>query len=385
MQKRDYYEVLEVGKEASDDEIKKAFRKKALKYHPDRNPGDKEAEEKFKEAAEAYEVLSDSNKRARYDRYGHAGVQNDAGRGFSGATMEDILSHFDDLFGGHFSGFGGFGGFGGGGAQRSAKTRGSDLRIRVKLTLEEIASGVKKKFKIKKYVTCSHCGGTGASSPDAFVTCPDCQGSGSVTRIANSIFGRVQTTQVCPTCQGEGKVISDKCPHCRGEGVVLDEETISVTIPPGVEEGMQLSLVGKGNAARRGGQPGDLQILVEEEPHVQFVRKGNDLVYNLLVPFWQTALGDDLEIPTIDGKVKLKLQAGTVPGKILRLRGKGLPSVNSNRKGDLLVVLDVFVPTKLSREAKKALQQMKDIKDFTPSSSEQLDTTIVTRLEPLLD
>lgn len=385
MQKRDYYEVLEVDRSASAEEIKKAYRKKALQYHPDRNPGDATAEEKFKEAAEAYEVLSDPDKRARYDRYGHAGVQNDPSGGFSGGmTMEDIFAHFGDLFGGHFSGFSGFSGFGGG-PQGVERPRGSDLRLRVKLTLEEIASGVKKKYKIKKYVPCPHCNGTGASSPKAYTTCPECHGTGSVTRITNSILGRMQTTRVCPTCGGEGKVITDKCSHCNGEGVILDEETITVPIPKGVEDGMQLSMQGKGNAARRGGQAGDLIIVIEEQPHSDFVRQGNDLIYNLQLSYAQAVLGDSVEVPTLEGKVKISIDPPASAGKILRIRGKGLPSVNSRQKGDLLVILDIFVPSALSAADRDALKRLMASSAFLPTGENRGDSTILNRLEKLLD
>ena len=387
-EKRDYYEVLEVTKESTVEEIKKAYRKKAIQYHPDKNPGDKEAEEKFKEAAEAYDVLSNPDKRARYDQFGHAGMSGAAGNGgpfggFSGGmSMDDIFSMFGDIFGGHSGGgfgggFGGFGGFGGGGSQQR-KFRGSDLRVKVKLNLKEISTGVEKKFKLKKYVPCSHCHGTGAEgnrSADlaegnsGSETCPTCKGSGSVIRNQQTILGTMQTRTTCPTCNGEGKIIKDKCKVCGGEGIEYGEEVVTVKIPAGVAEGMQLSMGGKGNAGKHNGIPGDLLILVEEEPHPELIRDENDLVYNLLLSFPTAAIGGAVEIPTIDGKVKVKIEAGTQPGKVLRLRGKGLPSVNGYGTGDLLVNVSVYVPETLSKEEKSTLEKLEESKNFKPSTS----------------
>ena len=375
MEKRDYYEVLGVDKKASADEIKKAYKKMAIKYHPDRNPGDKEAEDKFKEAAEAYEVLSDDNKRARYDQFGHAGMGGAAGGGYGGQgmSMDDIFSMFGDIFGGH-GGFGGFGGFGGGGQRQQARRfRGSDLRIKVKLSLKEIAEGVEKKLKLKKYVPCTHCGGSGAEGNSGTETCPECHGTGSVTRTQQSIFGMMQTQSVCPNCNGEGKIIKNKCKHCSGEGIVYGEEVVEVKIPAGVAEGMQLSVSGKGNAGKRNGIPGDLLVVVEEESHPDLIRDENDLIYNLLLSVPTAALGGTVEIPTIDGKVKVKIDPGTQPGKVLRLRGKGLPSVNSygysNGTGDLLVNISVYIPEHLNKDEKQALEKMQDSDNFTPNLS----------------
>ena len=370
MAKRDYYEVLGVDKNASEEEIKKAYRKKAIQYHPDKNPGDKEAEEKFKEAAEAYDVLSDPQKRQRYDQFGHAGV-GDASQsgGFGGGmSMEDIFSQFGDIFGGHFGSFGGFGGFGG---QRGGRrvNRGSDLRVKVKLSLKDIATGVEKKIKVKKYVACSHCHGTGAEGSDGTKTCDTCKGSGVVTRIANTILGQMQTQTTCPTCGGEGKVIVKKCTNCNGEGIVRDEEVITINIPAGVAEGMQLSMNGKGNAARHGGINGDLLILVEEEPHPELLRDENDLIYNLLLSFPQAALGGSVEVPTVDGKVKVKIDPGTQPGKVLRLRNKGLPSVNGYGTGDLLVNVSVYVPENLSQSEKDTLNGLENSPNFQPNKT----------------
>ena len=374
MEKRDYYEVLGVDKKASADEIKKAYRKKAIQYHPDKNPGDKEAEEKFKEAAEAYDVLSNPEKRARYDQFGFAGMSGAAGNGgpfggFSGGmSMDDIFSMFGDIFGGHGGGFGGFGGFGGSSTQQR-RFRGSDLRVKVKLNLKEISTDVEKKFKLKKYVTCSHCHGTGAEGNGGSETCPTCKGSGSVIRNQQTILGTMQTRTTCPTCGGEGKVIKNKCKECAGEGIVYGEEVVTVKIPAGVAEGMQLSMTGKGNAGKHNGLPGDLLILIEEEPDKELIREENDLIYNLLLSFPTAALGGAVEVPTIDGKVKVKIEPGTQPGKVLRLRNKGLPSVNGYGIGDLLVNVSVYVPEALSKDEKKALEEMEGSDNFKPNAS----------------
>ncbi len=368
--KRDYYEILGVSKNASDEEIKKAYRKKAIQYHPDKNPGDKQAEENFKEAAEAYEVLSNNEKRQRYDQFGHAGVGGAAGGGYGGGgfSMDDIFSQFGDIFGGHF---GGFGGFGGGGSSRGGQrvNRGSNLRVKVKLNLQEIAKGAEKKIKVRKAVACSHCNGTGADGANAFSTCQTCRGTGAVTRVTNTILGRMQTQSVCPDCQGEGKTITRKCTHCNGEGVVNQEEIITINIPAGVAEGMQLSMNGKGNAARRGGVNGDLLIVIEEEQHPELIRDENDLIYNLLLSFPTAALGGTIEIPTIDSRVKVKIDPGTQPGKVLRLRGKGLPTVNQYGTGDLLVNISVYVPETLNKEERKVIEKMEESENFKTSPS----------------
>jgi len=363
MAKRDYYEVLEVSKNASKEEIKKAYRKQALKYHPDKNPGDARAEEKFKEAAEAYEVLSNDEKRARYDRYGHAGVGGAAGGGFGsgGMTIDDIFEHFGDIFG---TGFGGFGGFSS--SRRSRRVnKGSNLRVKVKLSLQEIATGVEKKLKLNKYIACDACDGTGAQG-SSYATCPTCHGTGQVTRITNTFLGQMQTTTTCPTCGGEGKTISKKCPKCAGEGIIKGEEVVRINIPAGVGEGMQLNVSGKGNAARRGGINGDLLVVIEEEKHPKLIRDGNDLIYNLYLSVPQAILGTQAEIPTVDGKVKIKIEAGTQPGKILRIRGKGLPDVNGYRKGDLLVHINVYIPREVTREEARILEKWKQSDSFTP-------------------
>jgi molecular chaperone DnaJ len=375
MDEKSYYEILGVEKNASADEIKKAYKKKAIQYHPDRNPGDKEAEEKFKEAAEAYSVLSDPDKRQRYDQFGKAGVSGAAGNGGpfgggfgGGMSMDDIFSMFGDIFGGR-GGFGGFSGFGGGGGSQQRKFRGSDLRVRVKLNLKEISTGVEKKFKLKKYVACPHCHGSGAEGNGGTETCPTCKGRGTVIRTQQTILGTMQTQTTCPTCGGEGHVIKNKCTHCGGDGIIMGEETVTVKIPAGVAEGMQLSMSGKGNAGKHNGIPGDLLIVVEEEKDKDLIRDENDLVYNLLLSVPTATLGGTVEIPTVDNKVKVKIEPGTQPGKVLRLRGKGLPDVNGYGTGDLLVNVSVYIPETLSRDEKKAMEQMQDSDNFRPSNS----------------
>ncbi len=364
--KRDYYEILGVTKGASDEEIKKAYRKKAIQYHPDKNPGDKEAEEHFKEAAEAYEVLSNADKRARYDQYGHAAMNGSGFGGGGGMNMDDIFSHFGDIFGGHFGGFGGFGG-----SSRSGQrvNRGSDLRVRVKLTLSEIMNGCEKKIKVNKYVTCDHCDGSGAKDSHSVKTCSTCNGSGHVTRVQRTILGNMQTQSVCPSCGGDGKTITDKCPHCNGEGITRKEEIIEINIPAGVAEGMQLSMQGKGNAARRGGINGDLLIVIEEIEHDTLIRDGNNLIYNLLLDIPTAILGDNVEVPTVDGKVKVKIDKGTQPGKVLRLRNKGLPDVNRYGNGDLLVNIGVYIPDNISSDEKKTIEKLSQSKNFQPSDT----------------
>ncbi|MGC1390458.1 MAG: molecular chaperone DnaJ [Bacteroidales bacterium] len=363
MGKRDYYEVLGVSKEATKDEIKKAYRKQALKFHPDKNPGDKKSEENFKEAAEAYEVLSNDDKKARYDRYGHAGMGNNGG-GFSGQgmTMDDIFSSFGDIFGDAFGGFGGFGG----GRRGQRVNKGSNLRVKVKLTLQEIAAGTEKKIKVNKYIICDSCGGTGAASASSVSTCPTCHGSGHVTRLTNTLLGQMQTTSVCPSCGGEGKTITKKCTACYGEGVVQKEEIIKINIPAGVAKGMQMSVSGKGNAPRRGGVNGDLLVVIDEEEHPELIREGNDLIYNLFISIPDAVLGTHVEVPTVDNNVKIKIEPGTQPGKILRLRGKGLPEVNGYGRGDLLVNVNVWIPRNINKDELKIFEKFKDSDSFTP-------------------
>ena len=364
MSKRDYYEVLGVSKGATKDEIKKAYRKQALKYHPDKNPGNKEAEEKFKEAAEAYEVLSNDDKRSRYDQFGHAGLGNNMGGGFGGGmTMEDIFSSFGDIFGDAFGGA--FGSRSRGGRSRNVN-KGTNLRLKVKLTLEEFARGAEKKVRVTKYVTCNTCNGSGAASDSDVTTCSACKGTGHTTRVMNTILGQMQTTAPCNVCGGEGKVITKKCHKCYGEGITQAEEVIPISIPAGLAPGMQLSMTGKGNAARRGGINGDLIVVIDEEPHDELIREGNDLIYNLFISIPDAILGANVEVPTLEGKVRIKIDPGTQGGKILRLRGKGLPDVNGYGKGDLLVNVNVWVPKNLSREEQKIMEQYRNSQTFVP-------------------
>jgi len=366
MAKRDYYEILGVGKSASTDEIKKAYRKVAMQYHPDRNPGDKSAEEKFKEAAEAYEILSDSDKKSQYDRYGHAGLSGN-GRGFAGGgmNMEDIFSQFGDVFGDDL-----FGSFFGGGrgrsGQRSRGVRGSNLRIKLKLNYEEIAKGVTKNIKVKKYVACNTCNGSGAKDKGSVQTCNTCGGSGQVRRVQNTFLGQMQTVTTCPTCNGEGTTITAKCGTCKGEGRVYAEETVTIDIPAGVQEGMQLNINGKGNAGERGGMPGDLVILIEEETHKELHREGLNVAYELHLSFTDAVFGTQVEVPTIDGKAKIKIPAGTQSGKIFRLKGKGFPAVNSYEKGDQLVQVNVWTPQHISNEEKAMLEKLSESPNFKP-------------------
>ncbi|PPL02380.1 molecular chaperone DnaJ [Parapedobacter indicus] len=364
MSKRDYYDVLGVSRNADQAEIKSAYRKLAIKYHPDKNPNNTEAEDKFKEAAEAYEILSNPEKRQRYDRFGHSGG-GAGGFGGGGMNMEDIFSQFGDIFGGGGSPFESF--FGGGGQRGGRRvTKGSNLRIKVKLTLQEIAKGSEKKIKVNKQVVCTTCDGSGAKDKSSFHNCRTCGGTGTVRRVTNTILGQMQTTSTCPTCNGEGVEISAKCPVCHGDGLVRGEETISINIPAGVSEGMQLSMSGKGNAAPRGGVPGDLIILIEEIPHETLKRDGTNVIYDLYINFVDATLGTSAEIPTIDGKAKIKIEPGTQGGKILRLKGKGVPEVNSYHKGDQLVYVNVWTPKAISSEEKELLERLRTSPNFKP-------------------
>ena len=370
-EKRDYYEVLGVDRGADDATLKKAYRKLAKKYHPDMNPGDKEAEAKFKEATEAYGVLSDPDKRRQYDQFGHAAFENGgggAGAGgfggfdFGGGDMGDI---FGDIFGGHFGG--GFRSSNGGGGRRV--NRGSDIRVRVRLTLAEIANGVTKKLKINKTVACDKCGGSGARDANSYSTCSTCNGTGYVTRVENTFFGRMQTQGVCPTCGGTGKVITASCDKCKGEGTLRGQEVVEIKIPAGVGEGMVLTVTGKGNAARQGGVNGDLQVVIEEERNPELVRDGNDLIHNLNITVTTALLGGTVEVPTVDGRAKIKIAPGTHAGKVLRLGGKGLPDVNGYGRGDELVVVDITVPSKLSAEERKLVEQLAAQPSFQKAES----------------
>ena len=357
MSKRDYYEVLGVSKGASETEIKKAYRKMAVKYHPDKNPDDKSAEDKFKEAAEAYEVLSNGEKKQRYDQYGHAGMGGAAGGGFGGGgmNMDDIFSQFGDIFGG---GGGGFGGFGGGGGRRQRVRKGSNLRVRVKMSLEDIANGVEKKIKVTKLVNAE-----GVTT----TTCHTCKGTGQVTRIANTILGQMQTSSPCPTCGGDGKIIDQKPEGANADGLIKKEEVITIDIPGGVEDGMQLSVSGKGNAGPKDGIAGDLIVLIEETPHDTIKRDGTNLLYDLYLNFVDAAMGTSIEIPTISGKVKIKIEAGTQSGKVLRLKGKGIPNIQGYGKGDFLIYVNIWTPQDLSKDEKKVLEKLRDSNNFKPN------------------
>ena len=371
MTKRDYYEILDVPRTASADEIKKAYRKMALKYHPDKNPDDPSAEGKFKEAAEAYEILSDAEKKQRYDRYGHDGVKGMPGGGFN-MSMDDIFSHFGDIFGDAFGGaFSDQFGFGTRGRTRRRVNRGTNLRVKVKLTLEEISTGIEKKIKVSKYISCDHCNGTGAEKGASMNTCPTCHGQGQVTRVTSTFLGQMQTSSTCPTCDGEGTVIGTKCNKCFGNGIVKGEEVIQVRIPAGVADGMQLSLSGKGNAAARGGVPGDLLILVEEQEHEHFTRDGNNLIYEHFISIPDAALGASTDIPTLDGKARIKIEPGTQSGRILRLKGKGLPDLNGYGRGDLLVNLSVWTPRDLTREEQQIMEKWRGAENFKPHPSKK--------------
>ncbi len=372
MSKRDYYEVLGITKSSSTDEIKKAYRKVAMQFHPDRNPGDKAAEEKFKEAASAYEVLSDGDKKAKYDRFGHAAFSPSAGGGgFSGGGMDmnDIFSQFGDVFGEDM--FGGF--FGGGGSRsrssRSRGQRGSNLRIKLKMNFEEIANGANKQVKVKKHVLCTTCGGNGAKDKNSVQTCGTCNGSGQVKRVTNTFLGQMQTVNTCPTCNGEGNTVTAKCSPCKGEGRVYGEETISIDIPGGVQDGMQLSMSGKGNAGERGGGAGDLIIMIEEEAHESLHRDGLNVSFDLYITIPDAVFGTSVEVPTIDGRAKIKIPPGTQSGKVFRLKGKGFPEVQGYAKGDQLINVNVWTPQHVSAEEKAILEKMQQSPNFQPKPS----------------
>jgi molecular chaperone DnaJ len=366
-QKRDYYEVLGVKKDASADEIKKAYRKKAMELHPDRNPNDPSAEAKFKEAAEAFDVLKDENKRARYDRYGHSGMHSGGFNepDFQNVSFEDIFSRFGDIFGSDM--------FGGAGGARSRSQRrvgqpGDDMKLRLKLSLDEIAFGTEKTLKIKKHISCRKCNGSGAETSDDFITCSTCNGMGQVRQVSNTMFGQFVNVQTCPTCYGEGRVIKNKCSSCAGEGRVRGEETVKVKIPSGVSNGNYITLRGQGNAGIRGGEAGNLIVLIEEAEDDTFRREGDDIYYDLQLSVTDVILGTEVEVPTLKGKAKLKVEAGTQPGKLLRMKGKGIVGLNSKQPGDQFVEVNVYIPTALSDAERKTIESLKDSKNFDPAA-----------------
>lgn len=390
--KRDYYEILGIDKNASEAEIKKAYRKKAMKFHPDRNKGDEEAAKKFKEASEAYEVLKDPQKKAQYDQYGHAGVNGQGGFGggagvdFDNMGFEDIFSRFGDIFG---SGFFGEEAFGGGGRRGRSRGRkepgqpGSDMKIRMPLTLEEIAFGAEKKLKIKKQIKCDACGGTGAETNSDFETCSTCNGMGEVRQVTRTMLGQMVNVQACPTCNGEGRIIKNKCKKCSGEGRVKGEETIKVNIPSGVSNGNYITLRGQGNAGRRGGPAGSLIVLIEEKEHEHFDRDGNNIYYNLTLSIPDAVLGTEVQVPTLKGKAKLKIEPGTQPGRMLRMRGRGIQGLNNSGDGDQYVRLNVYMPEELTEAQKEAMRSFKDDENFDPKNLDGSEKNFFSKMKDM--
>jgi molecular chaperone DnaJ len=374
MSKRDYYEVLGVSKDATEKELKRAYRKMAMKYHPDQNPDNPDAEAKFKEASEAYDVLKDPQKRQRYDQFGHAGL-NSGGfheQDFQNVSFDDIFSRFSDIFGGDIFG----GGFAGGGrgrarSQRSPGKSGSDMKLRIKLSLEEIAFGTEKKLKVKKFTKCDACDGIGAESDSDYVTCSTCNGMGEVRQISKTMFGQFVNVQPCPTCNGEGRIIQNKCDKCGGEGRVKGEETVRVRIPSGVAEGNYITLREQGNAGIRGGRAGDLIVLIEEEEHENFERDGNDIYYDLVLSLPDAVLGTEVSVPTLKGKAKVKIEAGTQPGKLLRMREKGIQGLHNSGTGDQYIRVNVYMPKNLSSSERKHIEALRGAENFDPANKEE--------------
>ncbi|MBR9976121.1 MAG: molecular chaperone DnaJ [Bacteroidetes bacterium] len=370
--KRDFYEILGVSRDAGADDIKSAYRKLAMQHHPDRNPGNHEAEEKFKEAAEAYEVLSNNDKRQRYDRFGHDGLRGSGEQGFS--DINDIFSQFSDIFGG---GFGGgifeemFGGGRGRGRRQGHGTPGSDLKIQLPLTMEEVATGVEKTLKIKRQMSCDDCSGTGARAGTSLAECPVCHGSGELRQVSRSLFGQFVNVVPCTNCSGEGRVVQEPCPTCQGDGRVSGEKTIKVKVPAGVSEGNYIPLRGQGNAGRKGGEAGDLIVYIREQEHDEFRRQDDDVLYDLVIGFSDAVLGTEVEVPTLSGRSKLKVEAGTPAGQVLRMRDKGIPHLNTSGRGDQLIRVHVYVPKKVSGPEKELLLQMRDMNGFVPSDREE--------------
>lgn len=382
MSKRDYYEVLGVDKGAGEAELKRAYRKLAMKYHPDRNPDNPDAEQKFKEAAEAFEVLKDPDKRARYDQFGHDGLRNAGGFGadFEDISFDDIFSRFSDIFGGDI--FGGMGGAQGRSRRRSGTGRpGDDMKISLNLTLEEIAFGTDKEVKVKKFVVCDSCEGSGAETEDDYMTCDACNGVGEVRQVTKTMFGQFVNVQPCPTCQGEGRTIRDKCNSCKGEGRVRGEETVNIQIPSGVTKGNYISLRGQGHAGIRGGDAGTLIVLIEEKEHEHFKRDGDNILYDLNVSIPDVILGTTTEVPTLRGKARIKIDPGTQPGKMLRMREKGIKGLNTKRFGDQYVRINVFVPTSVSDEEKQMIESLKESSNFDPAESKEVRENLFERVK----
>lgn len=386
MSKRDYYEILGVDKSAGDSELKRAYRKLAMKYHPDRNKGDKEAEIKFKEASEAYEVLRDPQKRQRYDQFGHAGI-NGGGFGggasdFGNADFEDIFSRFSDIFGGDIFGGESFGGS----RSRSRRRRGagrpgSDMKLRVSLSLEEIAEGTEKKLKVKRHMTCDACNGTGAETDSDYETCGTCNGVGEVRQVSRTMFGQFVNVQPCPACSGEGRIIRNKCTKCSGEGRVKGEDHIKVNIPSGVTNGNYITLRRQGNAGIRGGDPGDLIVLIEEKEHKYFERDGNDIYYNLTLSIPDAVLGTDVEVPTLKGKAKVKVEPGTQPGKLLRMKARGIRGLNNSGIGDQFIRVNMYVPKDLTDEEHKHIKALRDAEHFNPANAKQREKGFFSKVK----
>jgi len=369
MSKRDYYDVLGVSKDASQDEIKKAYRKRAMKFHPDRNSDDPKAEEKFKEASEAYEVLRDEEKRRRYDQFGHQGMNGGfGGGGFENVGFEDIFSRFGEIFGSDFGEM-----FGGGGRSRGRRSPGqpgSDMKLRMELSLEEIANGVEKKLKVKKQVTCDKCNGTGAETEEDFQTCGTCNGMGEVRQVHKTMLGQMVNVQPCPECRGDGRIITNKCSKCNGEGRYKGEETVKVRVPSGVSKGNYITLRGKGNAGRRGGEAGSLIVLIEEKEHDRFEREGNDIYYDLVLSVPDAILGTEVEVPTLKGKAKVKIDEGTQPGKLLRMKGKGINGLNNSGTGDQFIRVNVYMPRDLSSEERKHIEALRGNENFDATNKD---------------
>ncbi len=383
---RDYYDILEIDKNASESEIKKAYRKKAMKFHPDRNKGDADAEKKFKEASEAYEVLRDPQKKARYDQYGHAGVNGQGGFGgggvdFDGMGFEDIFSRFGDIFGSSFFGEQGFGGQSRSRGRRQPGTPGSDMKVRIPLELNEVAFGTEKKLKIKKQLVCEQCTGTGAQTDSDFETCGTCNGMGEVRQVTRTMLGQMVNVQPCPTCQGEGRIIKNKCSNCSGEGRVKGEETVKINVPSGVSNGNYITLRGQGNAGRRGGPAGDLIVLIEEKEHDKFDREGNNIYYNLNLSIPDAVLGTEVQVPTLKGKAKLKIDPGTQPGKLLRMRGKGIIGLNNSGTGDQLLRVNVYMPSELSNDEKKAMEKFRESENFNAVNMKEQEKGFFSKMK----